>query len=66
MPDIADTYRMLKKEIIENEFKSLNDMQFKAVTQVKGAVLILAGRRKRENHRAGKQGGKSYKIRRCL
>ena len=43
MPDIADTYRMLKKEIIENEFKSLNDMQFKAVTQVKGAVLILAG-----------------------
>ena len=43
MQDITDTYKMLKKEIIENEFKKLNDMQFKAVTQINGPVLILAG-----------------------
>lgn len=33
----------LRKEIIRKRFSGLNDMQFKAVTAVKGPLLILAG-----------------------
>ena len=33
----------LKKKIIEKDFSRMNDMQFKAVTTTKGAVLVLAG-----------------------
>lgn len=33
----------LRKRIIEKDFSRMNDMQFKAVTTVKGPLLILAG-----------------------
>ncbi len=33
----------LRKQIIENEFKRMNDMQLKAVFKTKGPLLILAG-----------------------
>lgn len=33
----------LRKEIIKKDFSRMNDMQFKAVTTVKGPVLVLAG-----------------------
>ena len=33
----------LRKKVIKKYFGSMNDMQFKAVTSVKGPVLILAG-----------------------
>lgn len=33
----------LRRQIIENEFKKMNDMQKKAVFQVNGPLLILAG-----------------------
>ncbi len=43
MAYFIDTYKMLKKEIIETEFGRLNDKQFEAVVTVQGPVLILAG-----------------------
>ena len=33
----------LRRQIIENEFKRMNDMQKKAVFNTKGPLLILAG-----------------------
>ena len=33
----------LKKKIIKKDFGRMNDMQFKAVTTTRGAVLVLAG-----------------------
>ena len=36
-------FMTLRKGIIEKEFSSMNDMQFKAVTQTQGPVLVLAG-----------------------
>ena len=36
-------FNSLKKKIIEKDFSRMNDMQFKAVTTTKGAVLVLAG-----------------------
>ena len=33
----------LRKRIIEKDFSRMNDMQKKAIFQVKGPVLILAG-----------------------
>ncbi len=36
-------FKVLKKAVIEKEFSSMNDMQFKAVTKVNGPVLVLAG-----------------------
>ena len=33
----------LRKKIIEKDFSRLNDMQFRAVTEVEGPLLILAG-----------------------
>lgn len=33
----------LKKELIKKEFSRMNDMQFKAMTAVKGPLLVLAG-----------------------
>ena len=33
----------LRKKIIEKDFSRMNNMQFRAVTTVKGPLLILAG-----------------------
>ena len=33
----------LRRKVIEKEFLNMNDMQFKAVTTVKGPLLVLAG-----------------------
>ncbi len=43
MADFSADYAVLKQEIIENEFKRMNDMQRKAVFTVNGPLLILAG-----------------------
>ena len=37
------SYAQLRKKIIENEFKRMNDMQREAVFNTKGPLLILAG-----------------------
>ncbi len=36
-------YLDLRKQVIKHDFSRMNDMQFKAVTTVKGPVLVLAG-----------------------
>ena len=36
-------FLLLRKQIIENEFKRMNAMQKKAVFQTDGPLLILAG-----------------------
>ncbi len=41
--DIYSEIAALRREIIENEFKDLNDMQQQAVYTVTGSLLILAG-----------------------
>ena len=33
----------LRRSIIKKEFSNMNDMQFEAVTTVKGPLLVLAG-----------------------
>lgn len=38
-----NAFLQLRREIIENEFRRMNDMQKKAVFQVNGPLLILAG-----------------------
>ncbi len=38
-----NVFLQLRREIIENEFRRMNDMQKKAVFQVNGPLLILAG-----------------------
>lgn len=38
-----NAFIQLRREIIENEFRRMNDMQKKAVFQVNGPLLILAG-----------------------
>lgn len=43
MADLKKEFLKLKKEIILNEFKRMNEMQQQAVFKVKGPVLILAG-----------------------
>ncbi|MBR5452180.1 MAG: UvrD-helicase domain-containing protein [Clostridia bacterium] len=43
MPNFAENYINLRREVIRKEFASLNDMQFSAVTAMEGAVLVLAG-----------------------
>lgn len=40
---LEQEYIALKKQILENEYASLNEMQKKAVFQVNGPLLILAG-----------------------
>ncbi len=39
----ADSFIKLRKSVIEKEFSNMNDMQLKAVTTVKGPLLVLAG-----------------------
>ena len=36
-------FKSLKKKIIKKDFSRMNDMQFEAVTNTQGAVLVLAG-----------------------
>ena len=38
-----EEFNRLKRAVLEKEFSRMNDMQKKAVFQVKGPVLILAG-----------------------
>ncbi len=40
---IENNLLQLRKSIIEKDFSRMNDMQFRAVTTVKGPLLILAG-----------------------
>ncbi len=39
----SNEFITLRKGIIEKEFSSMNDMQFKAVTKTQGPLLVLAG-----------------------
>ncbi|MBR6743315.1 MAG: UvrD-helicase domain-containing protein [Clostridia bacterium] len=39
----SNEFKVLRKAVIEKEFSSMNDMQFKAVTKTDGPVLVLAG-----------------------
>ena len=39
----SNEFIALRKGIIEKEFSSMNDMQFKAVTKTQGPLLVLAG-----------------------
>ena len=41
--ELKNKYLKLRKKIIANQFKQMNDMQIKAVVKAKGPVLILAG-----------------------
>lgn len=40
---VAEKFLELRKKIIENDFKNMNDKQKQAIFQVNGPVLILAG-----------------------
>ena len=39
----ANDFITIRKQVIEKEFSNMNDMQLKAVTTVKGPLLVLAG-----------------------
>ena len=39
----ATEFKKLRQSVIEKEFSNMNDMQLKAVTTVKGPLLVLAG-----------------------
>lgn len=43
MTEYNNSILELRKKVIEKEFSKMNNMQFKAVTTVKGPVLVLAG-----------------------
>ncbi len=43
MQNFAERYLETRKRLIREEFKDLNDMQFSAVSEISGAVLVLAG-----------------------
>ena len=40
---VSNEFLILRKQIIEKDFKSLNDMQKKAVLSTEGPLLVLAG-----------------------
>ena len=43
MPDVNNEFLSLRKKVIENYFRKMNNRQFEGVVTAKGPVLILAG-----------------------